>query len=163
MKTTKKLLLILALAFCGFMQAQEATDTVVITLTVNTDSLGDDRQSPGGCTFTVVPADKVLVNDPNNPKTFTIQVDSTDVIEWQGITTNGEDVKIKRITFIGGTNILGSGFVKGDRSNGKEKVKVKPNRKTPRDKDFEYSIRFKTKGELFSFYEIDPRIKVGNQ
>ena len=161
MKLTKIRMLLLALAFCGFVQAQEPT--VTITLTVDTDLLGEDRQSPGGCTFTVVPADKVVVNDPNDPKTFTIKVDSTDVIEWQGITTAGEEVKIKRITFIGGTNILGAQFVRGDRSNGKEKVKVKPNGNTPRNQDFEYGIRFKTKADLFFYYEIDPKIKVGNQ
>ena len=161
MNTTRIRMLLLALAFCGYVQAQEPT--VTITLTVDTDLLGDDRKAPGGCTFTVVPADKVLVNDPNDPKSFAIKVDSTDIIEWQGISTTGEEVKIKRITFIGGTNILGAPFVKGDQSNGKEKVKTKPNRNTPRDKDFEYSIRFKTKADLFFFYEIDPKIKVGNQ
>ena len=154
---TKNLLLILAFAFCGFMQAQEPT--VTITLTVNMDSLGDDRKAPGGCTFTVVPADKVLVNDPNDPKKFTIKVDSTDVIEWQGITTAGENVNIKNIRFIRGTNILGSDSKKGTRKNGREKVKVKPNGNT-NGKDFEYGIRFKT--GIFSSYEIDPRIKVGN-
>jgi hypothetical protein len=161
MMPLKNLLLILAFAFYGFIQAQEPT--VTITLTVDTDLLGDDRRSPGGCTFTVVPKDKVVVNDPNDPKTFTIMVDSTDVIEWQGISTSGEAVKIKRITFISGTNIIGSQFVKGNRSNGKEMVKVKPNRNTPSDKDFEYGIRFKTKADIFFYYEIDPKIKVGNQ
>lgn len=157
MKTTKMLFLMLGLAFFGFMQAQEAT--VTITLTVDTDLLGDDRKAPGGCTFTVFPADKVLINDPNDPKTFTIQVDSTDVIEWQGITTSGDEVKIKRITFLGGTNILGANFVRGSSNNGKEKVIVKPNRSTPRDMDFVYGIRFKIKNKIL-FYEIDPTIKV---
>jgi hypothetical protein len=161
MRTTKNQILILALAFCSIMQAQEAT--VTITLTVDTEMLGNDRKAPGGCTFTVVPADKVVVNDPNDPKSFAIQIDSTDVIEWEGISTDGEEVKIKRITFLGGTNIFGSNVVKGSNSNGTEKVKAQPNKKTPRDKDYEYGIRFKIKGELFSFYEIDPRIKVGNQ
>ena len=158
---TRNLLLIIAFAFCGFVHAQEPT--VTITLTVDTDLLGDDRKAPGGCTFTVVPEDKVVVNDPNDPKKFTIMVDSSDVIEWQGITTAGENVKIKRITFISGTNILGSPFEKGVRRNGREKVEVKPDQNTPRGSDFVYGIRFKTKADFLFYYEIDPKIKVGNQ
>ena len=159
MKTTKNRMLLLALAFFGFVQAQEPT--VTITLTVDTEFLGDDRKAPGGCTFTVVPADRVVVNDPNDPKTFTIKVEESDVIEWQGTTTTGGDVRIKKIDFIAGTDIFDTNPVRGRNSNGKEKVKAKPNKKTPPGKDYEYSITFKP--DSLQTYKIDPRIKVGSQ
>ncbi|WP_047418296.1 hypothetical protein [Cellulophaga sp. Hel_I_12] len=157
MKTIKNILLLLAFTFLSFAQAQEPT--VIITLTVDTSALGDDRDAPGGCTFTVTPADKLVFNDPNDPKAFTIAVDESDLIEWQGITTTGDDVKIKKISFIGGTEIFGSSNINGRNSNGKEKVKAKPNKKTPPGKDYEYSINFKPDG--FKFYQIDPKIRVG--
>lgn len=159
MKTTKNFMLLLALSFFGFVQAQEPT--VIITLTVDTAALGNDRDAPGGCTFTVTPADRIIVNDPYDPKSFTISVDESDVIEWQGVTTTGGDVKMKKISFIGGTEIFDSRTINGRSENGKEKVKAKPNKKTPPGQDYEYSIRFKPDG--FSFYEIDPKIRVGSQ
>ncbi|WP_235295807.1 hypothetical protein [Portibacter marinus] len=160
MNPLKNLLLLSVLLLCGKLQAQ--TPTVFITLTVDTTLLGNDRNAPGGCTFSVEPADKLVFNDPNNPKLFTIQVDSSDVIEWQGKTTGDVEVKIRRISFIRGTNIFDSEIVKGTMINGKEKVKANPKRNTLEDKDYEYSIRFKMKGDFFKFYEIDPKIKVGN-
>tara|TARA_R110001606_G_scaffold122864_1_gene255971 strand:+ start:2315 stop:2803 length:489 start_codon:yes stop_codon:yes gene_type:complete len=158
-RTLRFLIAILSFSYLGSVHAQDPT--VTITLTVDTSLLGDDRDAPGGCTFNVVPADKILVNDPNNPKTFSIRVEESDIIEWQGFTTTGGEVKMKKITFIGGTDIFESNPVKGQNSNGKEKIKAKPNKKTPAGKDYEYSIRFKPDG--FKFYDIDPRIKVGNQ
>lgn len=158
MRITRNLALLFAILSFGLVTAQEPT--VVITLTVDTDALGDDRNAPGGCTFTVVPASKVLVNDPNDPKTFTIQVMESDVIEWQGITTTGAEVKMKKINFIGGTQIFNSNPVRGRNSNGREKIKAKPNRNTPPGRNYEYSITFKPDG--FQTYKIDPRIKVGN-
>ena len=158
MKIIRNFALLFAILSYGLVTAQEPT--VVITLTVATDALGDDRNAPGACTFTVVPASKVVVNDPNNPKTFTIKVEESDVIEWQGVTTTGGEVKMKKVTFIGGTDIFNSN-PGGRNSNGKEKIKAKPNKKTPPGKDYEYSIRFKPDG--FKFYEIDPRIRVGSQ
>ncbi|MET6989124.1 hypothetical protein [Sediminicola arcticus] len=159
MKTTKNIVLLFLFSFFGYVQAQEPT--VIITLTVDTAALGDERDAPGGCTFTVTPANKVIVNDPNDPKSFTILVEETDVIEWQGITTTGDDVKIKKISFIGGTEIFGSNNIYGRNENGKEKVKAKPNKKTPPGQDYEYSIRFKPDG--FSNYDLDPKIRVGIQ
>ena len=108
-----------------------------------------------------MPADKVLVNDPNNPKTFSIKVEESDIIEWQGITTAGGEVEIKRIKHVGGTNIFDSTNIYGRIHNGKEKVKAKPNKKTPRDADYVYSIKFKPVG--FRTFVLDPKIKVGNQ
>ena len=159
MKTIKISILLLAFSLLGFVQAQEPT--VIITLTVDTAALGNDRDAPGGCTFTVAPVDKVIMNDPNDPKSFTILVEESDVIEWQGVTTTGDDVKIKKISFIGGTEIFGSNNIFGRNENGKEKVKAKPNKKTLPGEDYEYSIRFKPDG--FSNYDLDPRIRVGIQ
>ncbi len=152
-------MLLLAFSFLGFVQAQEPT--VIITLIVDTAALGNERNAPGGCTFTVVPQDKIIVNDPNDPKSFTIAVDETDVIEWQGVTSTGEDVKIKKISFIGGTEIFGSNNIYGRIENGMEKVKAMPNKNTPPGQDYEYGIRFKPEG--FSFYNLDPKIRVGSQ
>tara|TARA_R110002051_G_scaffold102650_2_gene174077 strand:- start:763 stop:1242 length:480 start_codon:yes stop_codon:yes gene_type:complete len=159
MKTTKTIILLLAFCFFGFVQSQEPT--VIITLTVDTAALGSDRDNPGGCTFTVIPANKGIVNDPNDPKSFTILVEETDVIEWQGITTTGDNVRIKKIGFIAGTEIFGSNNIYGRTENGKEKVKAKPNKKTPPGNDYEYSVRFKPDG--FSNYNLDPKIRVGIQ
>ena len=159
MKTKKNIILLLAFSFFGFVQAQEPT--VIITLTVDATALGNERDAPGGCTFTVTPANKLVYNDPNNPKAFTIAVEETDVIEWQGITTTGDDVRIKKISFIRGTEIFGSNNIYGRNENGKEKVKAKPNKKTPPGQDYEYSIRFKPDG--FSNYDLDPKIRVGIQ
>lgn len=157
MKTIKNIILLLACCFFGYAQAQEPT--VIITLTVDTAALGSDSDAPGGCTFKVTPANKVVVNDPNNPKSFTILVEETDVIEWQGITTTGGDVRIKKISYIGGTEIFGSNNIYGRNENGQEKVKAKPNKKTFPGQDYEYSIRFKPDG--FSNYNLDPKIRVG--
>ena len=162
MKTIRKTILALTafyLSFFGYSYGQEPT--VTITLKVDTTLLGNDRNAPGGCEFIVEPSSVVIVNDPNDPKTFAINVSEDDIIEWQGITTTGQDVKIKKIKFIGGTEIFGSGTVNGQSRNGKEKVKAKPIRTTPSGKDYEYSIRFKTKG--MPYYVIDPKIKVRNQ
>ena len=159
MKTTRNIALLFAILSYGLVSAQEPT--VVITLTVDTSALGENRKAPGGCTYTVVPADRIVVNDPTDPKAFTIQVNESDVIEWQGITTTGGEVKMKKINFVKGTQIFNSNPVRGRNSNGKEKIKAKPNKKTPPGKDFEYSITFKPDG--FQTYEIDPRIRVGTQ
>ena len=157
MKTIKISILLLAFSFLGFVHAQEPT--VIITLIVDTAALGNDRDAPGGCTFTVAPADKVIMNDPNDPKSFTILVEESDIIEWQGTTTAGDDVKIKKIGFIGGTEIFGSNNIYGRNENGKEKVKAKPIKKTPPGQDYVYGIRFKPDG--FSNYNLDPKIRVG--
>ncbi|ALM08840.1 hypothetical protein SB49_14320 [Sediminicola sp. YIK13] len=157
MKTIKISILLLTFSFLGFVQAQEPT--VIITLTVDTAALGNDHDAPGGCSFTVSPADKVFLNDPNDPKSFTILVEESDIIEWQGITTTGDDVKIKKISFIGGIEIFGSNNIFGRNENGKEKVKAKPNRRTPPGQDYIYAIRFRPDG--FSNYNLDPRIRVG--
>lgn len=159
MRITRNIALLFAILSFGLVTAQEPT--VVITLIVDTDALGDDRNAPGGCTYTVVPADRIVINDPNDPKTFTIQVTESDVIEWQGITTTGAEVKMKKINFIAGTEIFDSNPVRGRNSNGREKIKAKPNKITPPGRDFEYSITFKPDG--FQTYEIDPRIRVGSQ
>tara|TARA_R110000744_G_scaffold86450_1_gene168985 strand:+ start:600 stop:1088 length:489 start_codon:yes stop_codon:yes gene_type:complete len=158
-RTLRFLIAILCFSYLGSVYAQDPT--VTITLTVDTSLLGDDKDAPGGCTFIVVPADKVLVNDPNNPKTFSIKVEESDIIEWQGITTAGGEVEIKRIKHVGGTNIFDSTNIYGRIHNGKEKVKAKPNKKTPRDADYVYSIKFKPVG--FRTFVLDPKIKVGNQ
>ena len=145
--------------FCSLSFGQ-AGDHVVITLTVDTSQLGDDRKAPGGCTLTATPASVVVPGD-NNPKMFTIQVEDGDEVEWEGITQDGKEVKIKKIGYIKGINIFDSRNIAGKMKNGKEKVNAKIKRKTAHGLDYEYLIEFKVQG--FGKYTLDPKIKVGGQ
>lgn len=159
MKTTKKPLTILVfslLYFCGIGYGQDPT--VTITLFVDTAELGTNNDAPGGCTFKVDPPSAIVTNDPNDPKTFTIKVNDGDTVVWEGITTSDKDVKMKKITYIKGTEIFKSKSIKGETKDGKEKVKAKAIKKTLKDKDFEYLIRFRVDG--FGNYKIDPKIQV---
>ena len=156
MKSTLALLLFL---FCSIGFAQ-TSDPVIITLTVDTSILGDDKSAPGGCTLTATPA-SVVVPSNSDPKMFTIQVEDGADLEWEGITQDGEEVKIKKIGFIKGINIFDSRNIFGRISDGKEKVNAKIKRKTAPGLDYEYLIEFKIKG--FGKYTLDPIIKVGGQ
>ena len=156
MKSTLALLLFL---FCSIGFAQ-TSDPVIITLTVDTSKLGDDSNAPGGCTLTAIPA-SVVVPGVSDPKMFTIQVEDGTDLEWEGITQDGEEVKIKKIGFIKGINIFDSRNIFGRISDGKEKVNAKIKRKTAPGLDYEYLIEFKVKG--FGRYTLDPIIKVGGQ
>ncbi|MGB5646244.1 hypothetical protein [Muriicola sp.] len=159
MKTCHKLkgnALLLLLLFYSLSYGQ-GTDPVVITLTVDTEQLGNDRNMPGGCTLTAVPSSVVISTD-SNPKSFTIQVKDGTEIEWVGVTTKGEDVKIKNIKWIRGINIFNKTNIPGQNSGGKEKVKDKIKRKTATDMDYEYLIEFKVQRE--GKYTLDPKIKV---
>ena len=150
---------LLFVLFCSLSFGQ-AGDAVVITLTVDTSKLGSDSNAPGGCTLTATPA-SVIVPGDNNPKMFTIQVEDGDEVEWEGITQDGKEVKIKKIGYIKGINIFDSRNIAGKMKNGKEKVNAKIKRKTAHGLDYEYLIEFKIQG--FGKYTLDPKIKVGGQ
>ncbi len=152
-------LALLLFLFCSLSFGQ-AGDPVVITLTVDTSQLGNDSNAPGGCTLTATPSSVVVPGD-NNPKMFTIQVEDGDDLEWEGVTQDGEDVKIKKIGFIKGINIFDSRNIFGRIRDGKEKVNAKIKRKTAHGLDYEYLIEFKVQG--FGKYTLDPKIKVGGQ
>jgi len=156
MKSTLALLLFL---ICSLSFGQ-VSGPVVITLTVDTSQLGDDSNAPGGCTLTATPASVVVPGD-SDPKMFTIQVEDGTDLEWEGITQDGEEVKIKKIGFIKGINIFDSRNIFGRINDGKEKVNAKIKRKTAPGLDYEYLIEFKIKG--FGKYTLDPKIKVGGQ
>ncbi len=151
-------LVLLLFLFCSLSFGQ--SDTVVITLTVDTSKLGDDSNAPGGCTLTATPS-SVIAPGNNNVKMFTIQVEDGSDIEWEGVTQDGEEVKIKKIGFIKGMNIFDSRNIFGKIKDGKEKVNAKVKRKTAPGLDYEYLIEFKVKG--FGKYTLDPIIKVGGQ
>ena len=121
--------------------------------------LGNDPEAPGGCTFTVDPPSAVIVNDPANPKSFTIEVNDGATIIWEGATTLGEEVKIKKISYVSGTEIFDRKTIYGKIKDGKEKVTGKALKKTPEGRDFEYLIRFKAPDDSKKF-TIDPKIKV---
>lgn len=150
--------LTLAFLFMAFtLSYGQVSQTVTITLTVDTTNLGSDRDAPGGCTLSANPSSVVIVDD-GNPKNFTIKVPvGTDVI-WEGITQDGEDVKIKKIGYRSGMNIFDTMNIPGRINNGREKVEAKVRRKTPRDMDYTYAIEFKVKG--FGRYNLDPKIRV---
>lgn len=155
-KLTFNLPLILLFLFCSISFGQ-SNNLVVITLTVNTAELGSNRNAPGGCTLTANPASAIIFDD-GNPKLFTIEVPNGTEIEWDGITTDGKDVKIKKIGYVKGINIFNKTNIPGTISGGKEKVKDKVKRKTPEGMEYEYLIDFKIKG--FGRFTLDPRIKV---
>jgi len=157
--TTNLLLFLLSFCFNGISQS---TNEYTVTLTVDLDELGDDPDAPGGCTFTVDPATALLVNDPANPKSFAIAVNDGATITWEGATTSGEEVQIKKISYLSGTEIFNRKTIYGKIKEGKEKVTGKALRKTPEGQDFEYLIRFKAPGNPKKF-TIDPKIKVGGQ
>ena len=148
--------LILLILFCSISFGQ-TNNLVVITLTVDTAELGNNRNAPGGCTLTANPASAVIFDD-GNPKLFTVEVPNGTDIEWEGITTDGEDVKIKKIGYVKGINIFNRSSIPGTISGGKEKVKDKVKRKTAPGMEYEYLIEFKVKG--FKKFTLDPRIKV---
>ncbi|MBT8283165.1 MAG: hypothetical protein KJO86_05460 [Muriicola sp.] len=133
------------------------SETVVITLTVDTAQLGNDRNNPGGCSLSATPASVVIVDD-GDPKTFTIRVDKGTQLTWEGVTTTGDDIKMKNITYVKGTNIFNRNSIPGKVRNGKEKVKGKARRKTAKDKDYVYKIKFKV--DEFGNFTLDPKIRV---
>ncbi len=135
----------------------QVTQSVTITLTVNTDNLGSDNDAPGGCTLSATPSNVVIVDD-GNPKNFTIEVPVGTEITWEGITQNGEEVMIRRIRYLGGMNIFNSASIPGNIINGLEKVRANPVRRTPRDMDYSYGITFRVRG--FGRYNLDPKIRV---
>ncbi|NNJ89664.1 MAG: hypothetical protein HKP53_09700 [Eudoraea sp.] len=152
-----KLSLTISLLLLCSLSYGQATEAVLITLTVDTSQLGDERNAPGGCTLTASPSSVVIPGDAN-PKMFTVKVKNGTDIEWEGVTQDGDEVKIKKIGFLKGINIFNSKNVPGKVKNGKEKVKAKIKRKTAAGLDYEYLIEFKIKG--FGTYILDPRIKV---
>jgi hypothetical protein len=147
---------LLLLIFCAVQYGQN-TDTVTITLTVDTSQLGDDRNAPGGCTLSAVP-NSVVISDDGNPKNFAIQIKNGTELIWEGYSKSGKDVKIKKIGYVKGINIFDRNNIPGTNIGGKEKVKAKAKRKTATDLDYEYLIEFRIKG--FGRYTLDPRIKV---
>jgi hypothetical protein len=130
---------------------------VVITLTVDASKLGNDRNDPGGCTLSAIPA-SVVIYDAGDPKSFTIEVEQGTDIEWEGITTDGTPIDIKKIVRKGGTNVFNTRGIDGKPDRGRDKVKAKIMHKTAPGKDYSYKIRFN--GKDFGNYRLDPKIKV---
>ncbi len=159
LNSIKGSLVLILFLFCSISFGQ-TVEPVKILLTVDTSQLGDDNEAPGGCTLTATPGSVVVPGD-SNPKMFTIQVQDGTDLEWEGVTQDGEEVKIKKIGFIKGINIFDSRNISGKIKDGKEKVNVKIKRKTAPGLDYEYLIEFKVQG--FGRYTLDPRIKVGGQ
>ncbi len=156
MKGSFTLLLFL---FCALSFGQ-TSESVKILLTVDTSLLGEDSKAPGGCTLTATP-ESVVIPGESNPKMFTIVVQDGADIEWEGVTQDGEEVKIKKIGFLKGINIFDSRNIFGKIKDGKEKVNAKIKRKTAPGLDYEYLIEFKVQG--VGKYTLDPKIKVGGQ
>ncbi len=141
-----------------FTTCKKEKDPVIVTLTVNTSQLGEQLVDPPGCTLSATPS-SVVIFDDGNPKNFTILVKDGTEIEWEGVTSDGGDVDIKKIIYKGGTNIFDKDSIPGIDDKGKEKVKVKVKRKTALNNDYVYKIKFKVKNKE-RIQMIDPKIQV---
>lgn len=145
----------LVMTFCAAYG--QTTDTVTITLMVDTDSLGTDSNAPGGCSFSANPPSIVIV-DNGDPKAFTVEIPLGTTVIWEGITQEEEEVKIKKIGYLRGMNIFNSVNIPGRINNGREKVEARTVRATPSEMDYTYQIEFKVPG--IGRYTLDPKIRV---
>lgn len=130
----------------------------VIILTVDTEVLNQDDPA-AACTFNVANESVTVVEVSEPAKDFTILVKPEDFVEWEGVTTSGEEVDIEMIEFKSGgksKNIFAKTKNKGAKKNGaKKKVKEKV-KKNAANKEYIYAIHFMVDGEI---YQFDPKIK----
>ena len=142
MKPNKQLILmaIALLTFCGSSFAQT---THVVTLHVDTDELNNGNNKKA---FSFSASQGTVVENIDNPETFTILVNEDDEIEIVDDMSKPNKEKIFK-----------NKKTKGVHKNGKKKVKAKVKKKS-KGNEYKYIIRF-TIGQ--SDFEIDPGIKVG--
>lgn len=131
----------------------------IIILAVDTENL-DSNDPAAACSFGVADETITEVLDRSSAKNFTILVQSDDFVEWEGVTTSGEEIDIEMIEYreVGNSiNIFNGNRKRGRNENGskkKVKQKVKGNAK---GKEYSYAIEFSVAGEM---YQFDPKIKV---
>ncbi|TFG76585.1 MAG: hypothetical protein E4H26_04370 [Flavobacteriales bacterium] len=105
------------------------------------------------------------VENPGSLEDFTIVIDVSDEIEWEGVSTSGEIVDIEDIDIVDDRDLPNSDKIfKKNRSNrGKKKVKVKikDNKKEDaKGRSYKYKISYSLGSN--DPIEIDPVIKVKN-
>ena len=131
----------------------------MIILKVDTAELTQEDPA-AACTFGVADESVTEVLDRSSAKTFTILVRPKDNVEWEGVTTSGEEIDIEMIVYKEGGNSknIFSGKKKEGKSNNGAKKKVKQKVKgNAKGKVYTYAIQFKVAGEM---YEFDPKIEV---
>ncbi|MBT8264627.1 MAG: hypothetical protein KJN75_04770 [Muriicola sp.] len=167
MKTNSIFLASLFLLFFGTVTAAYAQTTIVRTITLVVNKAEVTRSNPSAaCYFEVSKGTTLLPNPSGSSKDFGFEALVNDSIVWEGKTTDGDYVKIKKIKYNkkvnNKTKIFKSDDLRGRLYNGREKVKGKIIKSTENLPDFIYDITFKIKGRGRS-YTIDPKIKVGGQ
>ncbi|MCP4978785.1 MAG: hypothetical protein GY931_21780 [Maribacter sp.] len=146
MKTTKQLLILIAifsLSFCGVSFGQT---THVITLNVDEDGV-----------FSLSADPDTEVIDDSSLEDFTILVFEDDEVEWDGNADSGAVVDIEKIKFPRNAKPFKTKNLDGKQNNGKKKARGKI-AKDKKNKTYKYVIDFTVDGEPFS---IDPGLKVG--
>ena len=153
MKTTNKLLILIAILLFSVSNTFYGQSTHVITLHVDTDQLNAGNESEA---FSFSVSEGTSVENIDNPKTFTIFVNEEDTVIWEGTSLSGASVNIESITYSTGTEIFGKKKNNGKNKNGKKKVEAKVKR-GKKNAEYKYDIEF----TLGSFtFNIDPVIKV---
>jgi len=142
----------------------QATTPRTITLVVKKGEI--TRSNPSAaCYFEVSKGTILLPNPSGSSKDFGFEATVNDSIIWEGKTSDGEYVKIKKIKYNkkvnNKTKIFGSDILRGKDYKGREKVKGKVIKSTKNLPDFIYDITFKING-MGRSYTIDPKIKIGD-
>ena len=131
----------------------------IIILTVDAAELTQEDPA-AACFFNVADGNVTIVEVSEPAKDFTILVKPDDYVEWEGVTTSGEEVDIEMIEFraVGNSqNIFNTNRGQGRNENGsKKKVKQKVIGNA-RGMEYSYAIEFTVAGET---YQFDPKIKV---
>lgn len=153
MKTTNKLLILIAILLFSVSSTFYGQSTHVITLHVDTDQLNAGNESAA---FSFSVSEGTNVENIDNPETFTIFVNEEDTVIWEGTSLSGATVNIESITYSKGTQIFGKQKHNGKMKNGKKKVEAKV-KKDKKNAEYKYDIEFMI--GKFSF-NIDPVIKV---
>jgi hypothetical protein len=166
MKTNHIFQATLFLIFICTVTSSYAQTTTKHTITLVVKKADIARSNPSAaCYFEVSEGTKLLPNPSGSSKEFGFEAAVNDSIIWEGKTTKGEFVKIKKIKYNkkvnNKTKIFNSDAIRGKYYNGREKVKGKVMKSTENLPDFIYDITFKVNGKGRS-YTIDPRIKIGD-
>ena len=104
MKTTNKLLILIAILLFSVSSTFYGQSTHVITLHVDTDQLNAGNESAA---FSFSVSEGTNVENIDNPETFTIFVNEEDTVIWEGTSLSGAAVHIESITYSKGTQIFG--------------------------------------------------------
>jgi len=166
MKTNSIFLAALFFIFFSTTETSYGQTTTPRTITLVVKKADITRSNPSAaCYFEVSKGTKLLPNPSGSSKDFGFEAFVNDSIIWEGRTTEGEFIKIKKIKYNkkvnNKTKIFGSDALRGKEYKGREKVKGKVIKSTKNLPDFIYDITFKING-MGRSYTIDPKIKIGD-